>query len=89
MCLNKKVLIAVGVVTVAVLVLRPSWIGAALPLLLLSVCAVTMAFMMRGMNGGRPGANGKAMTTRSVDTRAVDHAAVEDRGNRAAKHTVE
>ena len=88
MCLNKKVLIAAGVVAVAVLVLRPSWIGAALPLLLLSVCAVTMAFMMRGMNNGQSGANGKAMR-RSVDARAVDHAAVENRGNRTAKQTVE
>jgi len=59
MCLNKRVLIGLGIVAVGVLLLRPSWLGAALPLLLLAVCPLSMLFMMKGMNGGQGGSSGK------------------------------
>ncbi|MGH3682063.1 MAG: DUF2933 domain-containing protein [Natronosporangium sp.] len=51
MCLNKKVLLGLGTVAVAVLVLEPGWFVAALPLLVLALCPLSMVFMMRGMKG--------------------------------------
>ncbi|MEU0721799.1 DUF2933 domain-containing protein [Streptomyces lavendulocolor] len=51
MCLNKNVLIGLGVVAVGLLLLRPTWAVAALPLLILAICPLSMIFMMRGMKG--------------------------------------
>lgn len=53
MCLNKKVLIGLAAVAVGVLLLKPSWFVAALPLLVLALCPLSMVFMMRGMKGGQ------------------------------------
>jgi len=51
MCLNKKVLIGLGVVALGVLAVSPRLLGAAGPLLLLAACPLSMVFMMRGMSG--------------------------------------
>jgi hypothetical protein len=51
MCLNKKVLIGLGVVAVGLVVLRPGWALPALPFLILAICPLSMIFMMRGMKG--------------------------------------
>ena len=51
-CLNKRVLIGLGVVAVAVVVLAPNLFGAALPLLFVAACPLSMIFMMRAMGGG-------------------------------------
>lgn len=51
MCFNKKILVTLGVIAVAVFVLKPSLLVAALPLLILAVCPLSMIFMMKGMNG--------------------------------------
>ncbi|MEU0108404.1 DUF2933 domain-containing protein [Streptomyces sp. NPDC006251] len=59
MCLNKKVLIGLGAVAAAVLLLKPAWFVAALPVLILAACPLSMIFMMRGMNGQK-GQDGKA-----------------------------
>lgn len=53
MCLNKKVLVGLAAVGLGVAVLRPGWFVAALPLLVLALCPLSMAFMMRGMKGDR------------------------------------
>ncbi|GAA3246062.1 DUF2933 domain-containing protein [Streptomyces labedae] len=51
MCINRKALIGLGAVAVAVLLLKPGWFAAALPLLILALCPLSMIFMMRGMKG--------------------------------------
>ena len=52
MCFNKRVLIGLGVVALAVLAFAPSLLGAVAPLLILAVCPLSMVFMMRAMNRG-------------------------------------
>ncbi len=52
MCLNRKVLIGLAAVGVGVWVVAPQTIGAALPLLIVAVCPLSMLLMMKGMNGG-------------------------------------
>jgi hypothetical protein len=51
MCLNKRVLIGLGVVAIGLVALQPGWAVAALPFVILAVCPLSMIFMMRGMNG--------------------------------------
>lgn len=51
MCINWKVLAGVAVVGLGAWVIAPNLIGAALPLLLLAVCPLSMLLMMRGMGG--------------------------------------
>jgi hypothetical protein len=51
MCLNKRVLVGLGVVAIGLVVLQPGWAVAALPFVILAVCPLSMIFMMRGMNG--------------------------------------
>lgn len=53
MCLNKKVVIGLAAVAGGVLLFAPQAIGAALPLLIVLACPLSMVFMMRGgMAGG-------------------------------------
>lgn len=52
MCLNRNVLIGLGAIAVAVLLFAPNLFGAALPLLILAICPLSMIFMMRAMSGG-------------------------------------
>ncbi|MEU7404710.1 DUF2933 domain-containing protein [Streptomyces sp. NPDC044948] len=61
MCRNKKVVIGAGVVVGGLLLFNPGWAVAALPVVLLAVCPLSMVFMMRGMGG--QGANGAACGT--------------------------
>ncbi len=49
LCINWKVVIGLGVVGLGVWAVAPNLIGAAVPLLLLAVCPLSMIFMMRGM----------------------------------------
>lgn len=53
MCFNKRVLVGLGVVVLAVLAVAPRFLGSIAPLLLLAACPLSMVFMMRSMN--RPG----------------------------------
>ncbi|MFB8128721.1 DUF2933 domain-containing protein [Streptomyces mirabilis] len=68
MCLNKKVLIGLGAVAAGMLIFKPSLFLAALPVLVLAICPLSMVFMMRGMNNGQGqsgapcGMGGKAKT---------------------------
>lgn len=52
MCLNWKVVAGLAVVGVIVLVLAPQYLWAALPVLLIAACPLSMLLMMRGMRGG-------------------------------------
>ncbi len=53
MCMNWKVLVGLGVVGLGVWAVAPNLIGAAVPLLLLAACPLSMIVMMRGMGGGQ------------------------------------
>jgi len=53
MCFNWKVVAGLAVVGVGVWAVKPELIGAALPLLLVAACPLSMLFMMRGMGGGQ------------------------------------
>src|SRR6266699_5494476 len=57
MCLNWKVLAGLAVVGLIVLVVAPQFIWAALPILLVAACPLSMLFMMRGMAGNRNATN--------------------------------
>ena len=50
MCLNKRVLIGLGVVALGVLAVSPRTFGAVAPLLMMAACPLSMIFMMRTMN---------------------------------------
>lgn len=49
-CLNPKVLISLGLVAIAILILAPKAFFAALPLLILAACPISMVVMMATMN---------------------------------------
>ncbi len=53
MCFNWKVLAGLAVVGLGVWVVAPNLVGAALPLLILAACPLSMLFMARGMQGGQ------------------------------------
>lgn len=50
-CLNWKVVAGLAVVGVTVWALAPGTLSAALPLLVLAVCPLSMLFMMKAMQG--------------------------------------
>ncbi len=52
-CFNWKVVAGLAVVGAGVGAVKPDLIGAALPLLLVAACPLSMLFMMRGMGGGQ------------------------------------
>jgi len=49
-CFNPKVLIGLGVVAVVILLISPKTFFAALPLLILAICPISMVVMMLMMN---------------------------------------
>jgi hypothetical protein len=51
MCLNKKVIAVLAAVGVGVVLFAPDVAAAALPLLILAACPLSMVFMMRAMSG--------------------------------------
>ena len=51
MCLDKRVVIGLGVVALALLALSPRFFASVGPLLLMALCPLSMVFMMRGMGG--------------------------------------
>ncbi len=53
MCLNWKVVAGLAVVGLIVLVVAPPLMWAALPILLIAACPLSMLFIMRGMAGNR------------------------------------
>ena len=61
MCLNPRVIAALAAVAVGIYVLAPGLFAAALPLLVLAACPLSMLIMMRAM-GGMGGMGGAAET---------------------------
>ncbi len=55
MCLNWKVLAALAVLGVGIYPVAPNLAVAALPILLLAICPLSMLFMMKGMQGNQDG----------------------------------
>lgn len=53
MCLNWKALVGLVAIGLGVWAVAPNLIGAAVPLLLVAACPLSMLFMMRGMGGGQ------------------------------------
>ncbi len=53
MCLNWKVIAGLAVVGLATWAVAPGFAVAALPLLILAACPLSMLLMMRGMQGGQ------------------------------------
>ncbi len=53
MCLNKKVLTGLAVAGLVIFAFVPNLIDAALPLLLVAACPLSMLVMMRGMSGSK------------------------------------
>lgn len=53
MCFNWKVLAGLAAVGIGIWAVAPNLAGAALPLLLLAACPLSMLFMARGMQGGQ------------------------------------
>lgn len=49
MCLDKKVLAGAAVAAAAIYVLAPNLIGAALPVLVMAICPLSMLIMMKAM----------------------------------------
>lgn len=52
MCINWRIVVALSVVGLAVLAAAPNLLGAALPLLVLAACPLSMLLMIRAMQGG-------------------------------------
>lgn len=61
-CYDWRVIAALAAVGVSVLILAPNLIGAALPLLLLAACPLSMLLMMKAMGGQAPNARPVAAT---------------------------
>ncbi|UQA91142.1 DUF2933 domain-containing protein [Streptomyces halobius] len=72
MCLNKKVLIGLGIVAVGLFLLKPAWMVAALPLLILAICPLSMIFMMRGQRNGQGSSCSTGTETPKTSASAVD-----------------
>lgn len=78
MRLNKKVIGGLAVVALGVLAFAPNLLGAALPLLFLAACPLSMVFMMRAMSGASGNSNNcqtKAGAGKEVEASAVPSAA--------------
>lgn len=73
MCMNWKVLAGVGVVGLGVWVVAPNLVGAALPLLFVLACPISMMLMMRGMNGSQCASQGApAQAAMTLEARLAD-----------------
>lgn len=68
MCLNKKVIAGLAVGALGVFLFAPSVFGAALPLLILAACPLSMVLMMRAMSGNGGGSGSKADPDGQADT---------------------
>lgn len=52
MCINWRIVGALSLVALAVFAVAPNLLGAALPILVLAACPLSMLLMMRAMQGG-------------------------------------
>ena len=76
MCFNKKVVVGLALTALGLLAVAPNVFGAALPLLLMAACPLSMTLMMRRM-GGQPACRtnaGAAAETATPATSSADAA---------------
>lgn len=85
MCLNWKVIAAVALVAVGLFVFAPDLAAAALPLLVLAICPLSMLLMMAVMNGGKNEA-GAACSTRKTDPKVRPRAGSEELASLKRQH---
>ncbi len=69
MCLNWKVIAGLAVVGAGIFAVAPDLALAALPILLLAICPLSMIFMMKGMQGNEGKAGEKAASLETGVTR--------------------
>jgi hypothetical protein len=67
MCFNKKVVAALAVAGVAIFLFAPNLISAALPLLILAACPLSMLVMMKMMSGDKSKAASTGSGTTATD----------------------
>jgi uncharacterized membrane protein len=73
MCLNWKVLVGLVAVGLAIYAVAPDMVVAALPILLLALCPLSMLFMMKAMHGNQGETQGKPQVLQETDeTREED-----------------
>ena len=65
-CLNWKVLVGLGAVGLGIYLFAPGLVAAALPILLLAACPLSMIFMMKAMHGGQGESQGGAREDRQA-----------------------
>ena len=92
MCLNKKVIGGLVAAAVAIYLLVPDLFGAALPLLILAACPLSMLLMMRMMSGSKKGSTDTEQSSGDVDELAqlrgeVDRLRAEQDGQPTASET--
>jgi len=71
MCINGKVVAGFVVIGLGIWAIAPTLVGAAVPLLLLAVCPLSMFFMMRGMGGMGGGQSVTQPVQTSQPTRVI------------------
>ena len=92
MCLNKKVIGGLVAAALAIYLFVPDLFGAALPLLILAVCPLSMLLMMRMMSGSTKGSTDTEGSSGDVDELAqlrgeVDRLRAEQGAQRTASET--
>ena len=75
MCINWRVVGGLSLVGLAVFALAPNLIGAALPLLVVAACPLSMLLMMRAMQGGGRCDSSSDTTTGESQSQRADSAA--------------
>ena len=70
-CLNKRVVIGLAVIALAIFAFSPRLLGTAAPVLLLAVCPLSMLLMMRGMRR-QGGGTSACATTPAARSQAAD-----------------
>ncbi len=81
-CLNWRVVAGLAVVGVIVLVVAPQFLWAALPLLIVAACPLSMLFMMRGMAASRSQASSQPSLMQGDSLPAYNLACRTSRQNR-------
>lgn len=80
MCLNPKIMAGLAAVGVGIYLYAPGLLAAALPLLILAICPLSMVFMMKAMGGGMN-------SSESHSNNATDNAAKDASAPRAMTDT--
>lgn len=74
LCLDRRVLVSLGVVALAIWILAPQFLLAALPVLVLLACPLSMLLMVWMMRGDMHGARGDATAADRLVALEREHA---------------